>query len=568
MKTGKAAVRSFRKKIRETSGDQRIATNTTLGEYFLSSGSEESKIVLPTTINTYTYDIIKTSDLTGNLKVACGSDGFFKSLTIRNTGGTLRVIPGDSNIRTITMNPNLSAGSTLSLLSEGDSWFSWGWLVGSQANVVQSQIFVDGFTDDDQDGDGLTDEQEAALNTDPDNSDTDGDGVDDGIEVAVETDPNDVNETPDEELDTDGDGFTDVEEVEAGTDPNNPASYPGATEDNIPVDTTAPVITIRNNADNSDITSTTVNLIQGDPFSFTVTAIDDFDGDISSDVVQGGDTIDTNTIGTYDLTFDVSDNASNTSQETLQVVVASAISPFVEENLVQQDLYGNAFLFDDSGNTIFQNYIEGTDAQNPTAPGYAVANWSDYVEYDNVASEFSFSDMTISLWFKVGSDGITSVSQKTGGFYVIGGPQDVDRNGFRILLYNQSGVYGADVTYRKPTGVGTKTIIGGQTAATFQNWNNITIVISSNQTYFSLYFNGALENSYTDAQPSWIHDPTNINSQFSIGSANTDGTNARDYLVELDSIQFAKDVALTPTQVATIYADNTRQTTIETASQS
>jgi hypothetical protein len=44
----------------------------------------------------------------------------------------------------------------------------------------------------DPDGDGLTDEQELALGTDPLNADSDGDGVDDGTEVAAGTDPLDA----------------------------------------------------------------------------------------------------------------------------------------------------------------------------------------------------------------------------------------------------------------------------------------------------------------------------------------------------------------------------------------
>lgn len=43
--------------------------------------------------------------------------------------------------------------------------------------------------DDDCDNDGLSNEQEAVIGTDPFNADTDGDGVNDGIEVAAGTDP-------------------------------------------------------------------------------------------------------------------------------------------------------------------------------------------------------------------------------------------------------------------------------------------------------------------------------------------------------------------------------------------
>lgn len=44
--------------------------------------------------------------------------------------------------------------------------------------------------DEDSDGDGLTDDEEADLGTDPNNPDTDGDGVTDGDEIAGGTDPN------------------------------------------------------------------------------------------------------------------------------------------------------------------------------------------------------------------------------------------------------------------------------------------------------------------------------------------------------------------------------------------
>lgn len=77
----------------------------------------------------------------------------------------------------------------------------------------------------DSDGDGLTDEEELALGTDPMNPDTDGDGISDGVEVrlrALGFDPLVKNAVPgcdDLTLDTDGDGLTDCEEMLLGTDP-------------------------------------------------------------------------------------------------------------------------------------------------------------------------------------------------------------------------------------------------------------------------------------------------------------------------------------------------------------
>ena len=75
----------------------------------------------------------------------------------------------------------------------------------------------------DSDGDGLSDEEEAEIGTDPNNPDTDGDGFSDGEEVRKGTDPLDPNSHPmPTPGDSDGDGLSDEEEAEIGTDPNNP----------------------------------------------------------------------------------------------------------------------------------------------------------------------------------------------------------------------------------------------------------------------------------------------------------------------------------------------------------
>lgn len=70
----------------------------------------------------------------------------------------------------------------------------------------------------DTDGDGLSDEQEAELTTDPNNQDSDGDDVLDGGEVNAGTDPLKPN--------TDGDGYMDKEELDLQSDPLGPSSVP------------------------------------------------------------------------------------------------------------------------------------------------------------------------------------------------------------------------------------------------------------------------------------------------------------------------------------------------------
>jgi hypothetical protein len=68
--------------------------------------------------------------------------------------------------------------------------------------------------DPDTDGDGLEDSTEVSQGTDPLHYDTDGDGLGDGEESAFGSDPLDT--------DTDGDGLTDLEEQGLGTNPTNP----------------------------------------------------------------------------------------------------------------------------------------------------------------------------------------------------------------------------------------------------------------------------------------------------------------------------------------------------------
>ncbi|MFD1161272.1 immunoglobulin-like domain-containing protein [Hwangdonia seohaensis] len=79
------------------------------------------------------------------------------------------------------------------------------------------------------------------------------------------------------------------------------------------VDTTAPVITLNGAA--------TINLNVGDVYTEQgATANDNKDGDISASIVVGGDVVDTNTAGTYVVTYNVSDAAGNAATQVTRTV--------------------------------------------------------------------------------------------------------------------------------------------------------------------------------------------------------------------------------------------------------
>jgi hypothetical protein len=88
----------------------------------------------------------------------------------------------------------------------------------------------------DDDGDGVTDDEDAFPNDSSETLDTDGDGVGDNADLF----PNDSSETTDSDsdgvgnnadTDDDGDGYSDAEEIAAGTDPLNSDSFLSELED-------------------------------------------------------------------------------------------------------------------------------------------------------------------------------------------------------------------------------------------------------------------------------------------------------------------------------------------------
>ena len=100
-------------------------------------------------------------------------------------------------------------------------------------------------------------------------------------------------------------------------------------------DTTPPVITLNGSA------SITLNV--GDTYNeLGATALDDTDGDITSSIVIGGDTVNTAVAGTYVVTYNVSDAAGNAATEVTRSVTVNggSSSTIIHEGYFETGLDG------------------------------------------------------------------------------------------------------------------------------------------------------------------------------------------------------------------------------------
>ena len=153
----------------------------------------------------------------------------------------------------------------------------------------------------DPDGDGLTDEEEVDLGTDPNDPDTDDDGINDGQEVTDGTDPLDdcdnIGGIARPQSDCDDDGLTTSEESDLGTDPNDEDTDGDGIEDgeevlngSDPLDPCDPNLIPDCNPDSIDLsiekTASRIGALVGEEISFTITLTNETMDRIASARVQ------------------------------------------------------------------------------------------------------------------------------------------------------------------------------------------------------------------------------------------------------------------------------------------
>ena len=151
-----------------------------------------------------------------------------------------------------------------------------------------------------------------------------------------------------------------------------------------------------------DVVPPTIVLNGANPLSIAVgetfidpgfTATDDVDGDITGNVVVGGQTVDVNTIGVYTITYNVADAASNNATQvtrTVNVNVGGVV------NLLSNGTFNNADGWDLlNGSTATGGIL--TVVGNGNA-GFDTPNWS--ATYPNVLNDIYYKTRRFRVTFE------------------------------------------------------------------------------------------------------------------------------------------------------------------------
>ena len=177
-------------------------------------------------------------------------------------------------------------------------------------------------------------------------------------------------------------------------------------------DTTAPVITLVGDA--------VVDLSVGDTYSESgATASDNYDGDISADVVIGGDSVDTSTVGQYTVTYNVTDSSGNAASEVTRTVsVTDTTAPVITLVGDAQITVEVGSTYTDLGATASDNYdgditadISVTNPVDTSVIGSYTVTYNVSDSSGNAASEVTrtvnVTDTTVPVITLVGDTQIT-----------------------------------------------------------------------------------------------------------------------------------------------------------------
>lgn len=134
MKPGRSKFKSRMQVVKKFPISKTLLPNRNYGETVIPTGSDNLFIALPKLRDTYTYNIINTDEMSGNITLKTSAGASLRGLVLNTVGG-LSIDKIETGTSSIVMESDNADGSYISLLSNGDHWYMWSVVSGGSISL-------------------------------------------------------------------------------------------------------------------------------------------------------------------------------------------------------------------------------------------------------------------------------------------------------------------------------------------------------------------------------------------------------------------------------------------------
>ena len=130
MNSNRPVVNAHRKKVVKNIGTDTLRPHRRHGETLIPVGTKDANIELPKTEDTFTYEVINSDAMDGDINISV-DNGDLKGLVLNTNRGNLRIDPIASGTKSVTLGNQMKDGSHMNMLSDGSDWFIWSYGIGN-----------------------------------------------------------------------------------------------------------------------------------------------------------------------------------------------------------------------------------------------------------------------------------------------------------------------------------------------------------------------------------------------------------------------------------------------------
>ena len=135
MKSARSATKSFKNLILKGSSNSTLKPNLDFGLTVIPTGSDNLFVELPRLLDSYTYNIINSDQMTGNIQLKT-RNASLKGLVLNTmNNGNVQITPIEEGTVSFTMDNSISDGCYVQTLSNGDFWYVWSIATGGNIGL-------------------------------------------------------------------------------------------------------------------------------------------------------------------------------------------------------------------------------------------------------------------------------------------------------------------------------------------------------------------------------------------------------------------------------------------------